>query len=379
MVDDDFNITQGFKRVVHGLPSEWKFQFVGSGLEALRLMDEQPFDVIVSDMRMPGMNGAELLQIVMGKFPQVVRIIFSGYSDPAMVLRSIRPAHRFLAKPCATENVIAAISQTLDALDLVPDENLKKMAAGISDLPVSNYVYENLLRELEIYDSSLKKVGHLINRDIAIFALSLKLVSSEFLGLPQPIGIIQQVFERIGLESIKKIVLDKNVLFMEENMALPEKFPLEVINKHSVSVAQLAAEIAGRAGADGDERTAAAIGGMLHDIGKIVLFGFPGLYQRITNYVAVQQCDLCEAERQILGTTHAELGACLLGLWGLPGNIVRAVAHHHCAPKKTANSLAGTAIQRAELLAETNNNLPLDGELLKLLDPKWFDLDRIVT
>ena len=99
-VDDETMVLHGLQRMLHTLRNEWEMVFVDSGLKALEIMAQGPFDIIVADMRMPGMNGAELLNEVMILYPQTIRFILSGYSDEDLILQSLSATHQFIAKPC---------------------------------------------------------------------------------------------------------------------------------------------------------------------------------------------------------------------------------------------------------------------------------------
>jgi YesN/AraC family two-component response regulator len=80
-VDDEPRVLQGIQRGLRGMRAEWETEFANSGAEALETMAQAPFDVVITDMRMPGMDGAQLLDLVKARFPRTVRIILSGQSD----------------------------------------------------------------------------------------------------------------------------------------------------------------------------------------------------------------------------------------------------------------------------------------------------------
>ena len=111
-VDDEPNVLQGLQRMLHPLRNEWQMTFVQSGAEALVRLEQETFDVVVSDMRMPGMDGARLLNEVMQRFPRVVRIMLSGQVGKEAVLKATGPTHAYLSKPCEPEALKAAILQT---------------------------------------------------------------------------------------------------------------------------------------------------------------------------------------------------------------------------------------------------------------------------
>jgi YesN/AraC family two-component response regulator len=94
-VDDEESIISRLKRILHPYKNEWEVHFAQSGIEALEIMEKTPVNVIISDMRMPVMNGAELLLQVQQKYPETIRIILSGQSDEELIMKSIKVAPRF--------------------------------------------------------------------------------------------------------------------------------------------------------------------------------------------------------------------------------------------------------------------------------------------
>ncbi|NOX17986.1 MAG: response regulator [Chlorobi bacterium] len=111
-VDDEVNVVHGLKRMLRPLRNEWNFYFAYGGKEALEIMKEHRIDVIVSDMIMPEMSGAELLEKVKEKYPSVIRYILSGYSKEAFALQSAKTAHQFIAKPIAPEELKEKITRS---------------------------------------------------------------------------------------------------------------------------------------------------------------------------------------------------------------------------------------------------------------------------
>src|SRR5450755_4506465 len=99
-VDDEPNVLQGLQRQLRPMRNEWDMHFVENGQKALDFMAAQPVDIVVSDMMMPGMDGAQLLSEVVRRHPQTVRLILSGHAEREAVLRLVGPAHQYLSKPC---------------------------------------------------------------------------------------------------------------------------------------------------------------------------------------------------------------------------------------------------------------------------------------
>ena len=113
LVDDEPSVTRGLK--VGMRRKKWEIETAASGPEALALMDHEPFDVIVSDERMPGQSGSELLSLVRQQYPSTIRIILSGQASMEAAVKAINSAeiYRFLIKPCSPMEVAATIEEAL--------------------------------------------------------------------------------------------------------------------------------------------------------------------------------------------------------------------------------------------------------------------------
>ncbi|MBI4586762.1 MAG: response regulator [Planctomycetes bacterium] len=98
-VDDEPHVLQGLRRLFRDMQEEWDMAFVESGFEALNILEKKSFDVVVSDMKMPGMNGVKFLDEIKERYPKTTRIIFSGCPDYDLHLKLARSTHQFLAKP----------------------------------------------------------------------------------------------------------------------------------------------------------------------------------------------------------------------------------------------------------------------------------------
>ena len=104
-VDDEPQVLRGITRMLDSAEVPWDIDTAGSGAEALELLAKEPADVIVSDMKMPGMDGAELLSEVRRLYPATVRIVLSGQADKDAVYRAVTPMHQYLSKPCEAEKL----------------------------------------------------------------------------------------------------------------------------------------------------------------------------------------------------------------------------------------------------------------------------------
>ena len=134
-VDDDVNLLRGLRRVLHKQREDWDITFLDSPVEALKLLDAQRFDVVVSDMRMPELDGASLLSEVERRHPGTIRVVLSGYTEEKSVLRTIGPTHQYLAKPCNTDDIVSLLDRTLALKAMLRSEPLRDLATSLHNLP----------------------------------------------------------------------------------------------------------------------------------------------------------------------------------------------------------------------------------------------------
>lgn len=359
-VDDEPHVLSGIRRSLADREDEWDMTFCPTGAEVLKLMEERPFDVIVSDMRMPVMDGAQLLNTVRSQYPGTIRIILSGCADQDSVLRTVGPAHFYLAKPCDPDELQKAVCRQISLRKLLDHPRLRATLAGLSNLPSLPTVYLQLQTEIMSPGSSAKSVAEIISRDLAMTAAILKLTNSAFFSTAGNISTPLHAVRLLGLEIVQALVLKIGV-FRQFN-GKPEIAPLlEALTLHSLSVASLAERIAAAEGADFVISKAAQIAGMLADIGCVVLLDTdPGGYRALIAKISAEQT-LAQLEEQAFGTDHAVLGGYLLGLWGFSEPIIEAVLYGYkprvCLRR---DNLALTALHAARALGPRSPLLPKD-------------------
>ncbi len=341
-VDSDRDAARKLQKTLEPICPEWDMEIAMSGEEVLDIMSKTPFDVIVPDIRIQGINGIELLGIVGDLYPETVRIIHSEIFDPDKVVKHTMAVHQFVMKPCCPETIKNTIERTCKLRDLLRDDTLKEIVAGIKNLPSVPILYNSIVSEMQSADPSLKKIAHLISQDISMSAKILQLVNSSFFALPHKITNPHQAAVFVGVESLKSLVLSINVFCSISEDAELNGFSLMQMWKHSLRTGRLAADIARSEKADRKVIGIAMIGGMLHDIGKLILLKTPRLYNEVMELVDSINCSSAEAEYTVMGTSHAELGAYLLGLWGLPHDVIETVAFHH-NPSKLIESMSFTS------------------------------------
>jgi HD-like signal output (HDOD) protein/CheY-like chemotaxis protein len=332
-VDDEPKVLDGIRRMLHSMHLEWDISCAGSGQEALDAAAAEPFDVIVSDMRMPGMDGSALLNELRKRYPQTARIALSGQTKKEDILRAVGPVNQFLSKPCDAETLTSTISQALALRDLLADDRLRGLLSQMDAMPVLPSLYDELLEELESPDASLKVVERIVSQDIGMSAKILQLVNSAFFGVRQHVASPGQAVALLGLDTVKSLVLSINVFSQFEGTRV-KGFSLDALWRHSMNVAGFAKTIATAEKAGCKTADHAFIAGLLHDVGKLAFAAkLPAEYAETLALAMSHGTTLHEAERTTLQATHAELGAYLLGLWGFSDPIVEALVFHHEAAK----------------------------------------------
>ncbi len=328
-VDDEPNILSGLQRMLRFLRNEMDLHFVESGKGALEFMAAHHVDVIVSDMRMPGMDGATLLTTVQEQFPHAIRIMLTGQADEDSVLRTVGVVHQFLAKPSSPETLKEVLGRACALQDLLKNEQLKALISRLGQLPSLPAVYAKLQNALKNPECGLKDVAAIIEQDLAMSAKVLQLVNSAFFGFFKNIDSPARAVNLLGLDTVKGLVLGIGV-FTELKPTVETIFSIQSLWEHSMGVAAFAKTIT-QAETDTKELVDHAfIAGLVHDIGKLLLFS--SLHQQYTEVITLAQSQdmaFCQAEQQILNADHTDAGGYLIGLWGLPGPVVEAVTFHH--------------------------------------------------
>lgn len=371
-VDDDVNVLNGLRRMLHRLRSDWDMEFVESGEDALQRLSEESFDVVVSDMRMPGMNGAQLLEQVQQRYPHIVRLILSGFSDQELILRSVGPAHQFLAKPCDADMLTESVRRSCSLREFLTNRIITEMVGHIQSLPALPTVYTDLLHALADEEATLADVGQIISRDMGMSAKMLQLVNSAFFGLRQEIDDPSRAVMFLGLDTVKSLVLSASV-FSSFSTDTVSEFSIDDLQRHSLSVGALAKQLALESNVDIPTQEDTFCAGIMHDVGKLILIAnFPDEFRNILSKTKTNDVRMAELERETISTDHAQLGGYLLGLWGLPDPIVEAVSLHpypSMSPNRELGPLA--FVHLADMLEHELSHegalgeLPYDMEYLK--------------
>lgn len=372
------------ERSVSALADEFQASFVTGGAEALEVLAAEPVDAIVTELQLSVINGAQLLNEVMKLYPDTKRFVLSSLSDRQSVMKCVGAAHQFLSKPCDAETLRAALQRAFAYDTWLPGEKVRDVITKMTKLPSPPNLYFQVVRELQSPDASLEGIGELIAKDPAMTAKILQLVNSAVFGLKRAVSGPAEAVMFLGVDTTKSVILLAHT-FSYFDQIKEADFSVESLWKHSITSGNFARWISEAQGEDKARTDEAYTAGMLHDIGKLALAAnLPDQYSQAGMLVCSQGIPLWEAEERVFGVSHAELGASLLAIWGLPLPIVEAVAmHHHPARFFSQDFCPLTAVHAANAIAHAEGSgsaeLPVDTDYLAQLGldhrlPAWWEI-----
>ncbi|NOU31850.1 MAG: HDOD domain-containing protein [Polyangiaceae bacterium] len=344
-VDDEPQLLDGLRDLLSKQRKQWDMVFALGGQAALVECARAPFDVVVSDIRMPGMDGVALLTQIKQRYPATARIVLSGHAERDATVKALPVAHQFLSKPCEADTLRTVVDRACRLQRLLHDEAVRRVVGHLDRLPSVPRTYWELTQAAAAPDVGMADLGKIVEKDAAMTVKVLQLVNSSYFGLPRKQSSVQQAVSYLGIELLKSLVLSAHVFATATPKV--EAFSMNRLQEESVLTARIAKRILGDDASAMEAYTAA----LVHEVGQIVLaISVP---DRFGNALCVSGAGraLHLAEQDALGVTHAEVGAYLLGLWGLPLSIVEAVAYHH-APHLVPASELTTVLHVADAYAQ---------------------------
>ncbi len=332
----------------------WDIASTADAGHALEILAQRQFEVVLADWRVPGQEGMSFLTLVMNRYPQVLRmLLFDPAETPDMqqALQSDPAAQHCVAKPCVAAKFKAVVEQARTLDRWLDEPAIRPLLARINKLPSVPAIYVQVLKALQSPDTGLDEVAGLLAQDIALTAKLLQLVNSAAFGLQRNISSPAEAIRHLGIERTKALVLMAHAFSsFEGNKSLP--FSIDALWRHSMGTGKLAQWMVRDVTGDLKLAEEAFTAGVLHDVGKLMLgANLPQEYSNVFARARERKIPFASAEREVLGTTHAEVGACLLGTWGLPFGVIEAIAFHHIPSRHPAKIIGPvTAIHVANVL-----------------------------
>jgi HD-like signal output (HDOD) protein/ActR/RegA family two-component response regulator len=351
-VGGDPAVCREFQAQNSGPDAAWTVQSAGSGEEALALCYQASFDAVVADVRLSGMSGPDFLNALMRQQPKAMRIVLSDMADTESTMKCVGQAHHHMLKPCAAATLTGVLGRAFAREAWLPSAPVQGLMAQMRHVPSPPKAYFQVVEEMRSPSCSIEKIADLISNDPAITAKVLQLANSALFGLELNVVRPLEAIGYIGLETTKAIVLLAHTFSSFDQLKLTG-FSVDELWRHSVRTGQYAQHIATMESTSPGVSEQAFAGGLLHDIGKLLFAAnHAGMFAKVLRLAREQHCNLWEAEAQLLpGMGHAELGATVLSIWGLPAAITEAVALHHCPwNHRIAGFNPVTAVHAANIL-----------------------------
>ncbi len=325
-VDDESRVLDGLRRMLFKQRGVWTMSFVTSGAEALEAMAQEPFDLIVTDMRMPQMDGATLLERVREAHPRTVRLVLSGHADIDQAMRVMTVAHQYLAKPCEGPTLIATIEQAMIVRRLLETDELRELVIRIGNLPPAPSTYTRMMKLMSDDNTGIDDYAALLEEDPGLTAKLLQVANSAYFSSEGRVSEAGAAASRIGLNALRSLTL-----FIEAPGQFGTSTPaVEAIGREVAERGQRAATLARRFCEVASGREAATTAALLHELGRLALAAkLETEYAHVLTSLTKTHRPLQEVEQEVLGADHAAVGAYLFALWQLPSEVVEAIARHH--------------------------------------------------
>lgn len=362
--------------LLHERSSRWEATAVSTAAEALSALASRPHEAIIANVQLPDGNGVELLNKAGQQFPGVARVLRCAPEDKALLRGFVGLPPLRVTKERKAGELETALVCALLVNGWTQDESLKKLLPRMQKLPTMPDLYTQVMAKLASPDSSLDDVGKLIARDPALTARMLQMVNSPAMGLSSPVAGAVEAVLHLGVERVRAMILIANAS-LQFDADQCKGFSQESLWQHSIATATLAQAITIEETHDAALAGQAFSAGILHDVGKLLFAAnLTEEYGRTISTASQQKLTAWEAERLAFGASHAELGACLLGTWGLPLGVLRAIAWHHTPGQSDDGAFSIlTAVHAANALAhagqdkstDTADSLRVDRNYLKRL------------
>lgn len=355
LLDSEQHGAEAHRRALRTLRPEWNVVLAATPAEAMKALEAAPADFFVSELGKSPADGAALFETVKDRWPGTVRLALSGFTDRSIALRLERSVHRFLHKPCDTYTLAMLIERSATLRGVIDDPAIVAAIGGLEAIPRPPVTVQALEKVLADPDAGVIAVAAVISRDAALTARLLRVVNSSFFGVSRQVTRVDAAVNFMGVSLVRAITLADGAT--RSFSVTPDVLDLDEWNMHAVRVAATARDIAAsNSQHDRSLADAAFLAGLLHDVGQIVLAGVAPLrWKGIERDAHVEAQPVNEIEERGAQVSHALVGAYLLSLWGLPANVVEAVAFHH-TPERLSGPLfdASLAVHIADgLVART--------------------------
>lgn len=368
LVDNDAQVLRGLSRTIQCEIEDWSVETASSGAEALEMLDSASFNVVVSDMRMSGMDGDELLRLIEGRHPNVFRVILSGQADRETVLSAVRPMHQYLSKPCNLDVLIDVVRRAEVLQSTISSAAVLDAIGKANCLPTLPGIVNELGSVLAQENWCARSIAGILEKDPLLSARILQVANSAIFALPHPVLDVEKGVSILGTEMIQSLAMSQ--VFSETRWRQSTVISTDELFSHSLQVAILAREFSSKFHPTATDVDSVFSGALLHDVGKLILLdAFPDRYPHLVQLAASDNRPLWELELEELGASHQGVGAYLLELWGVPTPLVEIVASHHSFDVCSRRTIACQIVYGANWICNGGDEGMLDREVRSAKHP----------
>jgi putative nucleotidyltransferase with HDIG domain len=279
---------------------------------------------------------------VANQHPESMRIVISAHDDQLTVAQCLMFGHRYFNKSIDLPNLASILKRIARLKHQVGSAKLKKVISGLGALPTLPRLYFQLNEAVNSPYSSLNEIADIIQQDAGLTVKLLQVANSAFFGMSRRVLTPLEAVQVIGIEVLRGIVLCVHAFKFYQDRQI-RSFSASELWNHSLQTAQAARRLAEYENLSRAECDEAFICGLLHDIGKLIMAANADSdYAEVVKRSRSGNIPTDSAEQEVFGATHAQVGAYLLGLWGLPEPIIDAIELHHSLD--TINTLGFTSL-----------------------------------
>lgn len=323
LVDDRSQVLSGMRRATHLSRELWTLGWALDGLGALEYLATHEVDVVVADLKMPGQDGAALLDQVRREFPDTARVVLSDGVNRNAIMSAGGSAQQFLPKTSDPVALVATLDSLLAVRALVQDAHLRALLGGLESLPRPPAIYAELVALANRPNSTVAEIAQLVERDLSTTAEVLKLVNSSFFALRGEVTSVSRAVPLLGLDVLSSLVLAGQVF--RPSRKLPGDVDAEALALQGLRASTIVRRNLSAAGCAEQGVGEAGVAALLSDVGLLTLADAqPGAWAEYVRLGTMRSSR--EAQLEVFGCTFGQASGYVLGLWGFHANIVNALA-----------------------------------------------------
>jgi HD-like signal output (HDOD) protein/CheY-like chemotaxis protein len=311
-VDDEINILHSLKRGLRVHCPDWHVEFCSSAADALLLLEEFEPLVVVSDKRMPNMDGIAFLRLLSQQSPEIIRVLLTGDCATKVVIEAADVAHILIYKPFKIEMLVQQLQRAFSLQKLPISLALRKQLGSIEHIPVLPKAYQQLVDSLNNDDADFKEIARLISLNPLLLGKLIQLANSVFFSFSSPVSNVYDTVVRLGIDFIKRIVLCFGLFDQFDSV---DKRECDQLFTDAMNIALLSQQFSSACGLSRKEIDDSFVLGLFHNMGMVM-----------SNMSVIQ------IESNDSDTTSQEenaIGAYLLALWGFDSDFINAILFQH--------------------------------------------------